>query len=361
MVRSRRARSRRAALDAVRRQAGDGWRTTGRGGGRGLLLALLAVSLVVIGFGLGRWSANRSSTAPPEPSAASSLDDAAPQPPPERFAADSPPGAPALEPVALAAADQPAPLPDLAPASDRAAPVAIVIDDLGRSVEVIDTLRGFGAPFTYAVLPFETRTAAVAARLGELGEEVLCHLPMEAQRGENPGPGALVETMSEREIREATRLALDAVPNAVGVNNHMGSAFSADPGAMSAVLSVVRKRGLFFLDSRTSAASVGYTLARDAGVPAAERRVFLDRDRAPAAIRNELRRLLALADRGEPAIAIGHPYPETLAVLAEDIPRARANGYRFVRVSELVVTASSGEPAASPLPPSAETPGEPGR
>jgi polysaccharide deacetylase 2 family uncharacterized protein YibQ len=364
MVRSRRARSRRAALDAVRRQAGDGWRSNGRDGRRGLLLALLALALVGLGFAIGRWSERRSSAAPEATTpAAASRDDAAAPPPPENIAADSPPGAPTLQPVAVAAADPPvesAPLPDLSPASDRAAPVAIVIDDLGRSVEVIDTLRGFGAPLTYAVLPFETRTAAVAARLSELGEEVLCHLPMEAQRGENPGPGALVETMSEREIREATRLALDAVPNAVGVNNHMGSAFSADPGAMSAVLSVVRKRGLFFLDSRTSAASVGYALAREAGVPAAERRVFLDRDRAPAAIRNELRRLLALADRGEPAIAIGHPYPETLAVLADDIPRARANGYRFVKVSELVVTAPSGEPAESPVPPSAESPGEPG-
>ena len=136
-------------------------------------------------------------------------------------------------------------------------------------------------PLTYAVLPFETKTAAVAARLAELGEEVLCHLPMEAQRGENPGPGALTEAMNEGEIRDATRRALEAVPGAVGVNNHMGSALSEDPDAMAAMLGVVRKRGLFFLDSRTSAASVAYGLAREAGVPAAERKVFLDGDRAP--------------------------------------------------------------------------------
>jgi polysaccharide deacetylase 2 family uncharacterized protein YibQ len=255
---------------------------------------------------------------------------------------------------------EPAPLPELAPANDGASPIAIVIDDLGRSVEVIDTLRAFGVPLTYAVLPFETRTAAVGARLADLGEQVLCHLPMEAERGENPGPGALVETMNEREIREATRLALDAVPNAVGVNNHMGSAFSADPRAMSAVLSVVRKRGLFFLDSRTSAASVGYALAREAGVPAAERKVFLDGDRTHVAIRHELRRLLALANRGEPAIAIGHPYPETLAVLAEEIPRAREKGYRFVRIGELVIAEPRGAPAESSSPITPETPGQRG-
>ena len=79
-----------------------------------------------------------------------------------------------------------------------AGPVAIVIDDLGRSLEVIDELRAYGVPLTYAVLPYETKTAAVAARLAELGEEVLCHLPMEPQSGENPGPGALTEAMTTR-------------------------------------------------------------------------------------------------------------------------------------------------------------------
>jgi polysaccharide deacetylase 2 family uncharacterized protein YibQ len=93
---------------------------------------------------------------------------------------------------------------------------------------------------------------------------------------------------------------------------------------------------LFYLDSRTSAASVAYGLARESGVPAAERKVFLDRDRDPDAIRSEFRRLLALANAGGPAIAIGHPYPETIAILAEEIPRAAANGYRFVKVSQVV-------------------------
>jgi polysaccharide deacetylase 2 family uncharacterized protein YibQ len=375
MVRSRRARSRRAALEASRRQGGDRWRSTERDG-RGLMLALVAIVLIGVGFALGRWSAARSSAesraavSPVSTGGAAVPATTAALPaepevalPEEALGADSPPAALVLGvDAAVASGDlpvEPGPLLDLAPASDHASPVAIVIDDLGRGLEVIDTLRGLGVPLTYAVLPFEPRTAAVAARLAELGEQVLCHLPMEAARGENPGPGALVDTMSDREIREATRLALDAVPNAVGVNNHMGSAFSANRDAMSAVLAVVRKRGLFFLDSRTSAASVGYTLAREAGVPAAERKVFLDRDRSTTAIGHELRRLLALANRGEPAIAIGHPYPETLAVLAEEIPRARAKGYRFVRIGELVETSPRGAAAEeSPAPPAPETGGE---
>jgi polysaccharide deacetylase 2 family uncharacterized protein YibQ len=217
--------------------------------------------------------------------------------------------------------------------------VAIVIDDLGRSVEVIDQLRALGVPLTYAVLPFESRTAEVAARLAELGEEFLCHLPMEAQHGVDPGPGALGIGMRPRELRASTRRALDAVPGAAGVNNHMGSALSEDRAAMDAVLGVVHAKGLFFLDSRTSPASVGFASARYLGVPSAERRVFLDGDRDPSAIRREFRRLLEVAAGGTAAIAIGHPYPETLAVLAEEIPRAAAEGYRFVTVSQVIARA----------------------
>jgi polysaccharide deacetylase 2 family uncharacterized protein YibQ len=216
--------------------------------------------------------------------------------------------------------------------------VALVIDDLGRSLEVIDQLRGFGVLLTYAVLPFESRTAEVAARLDQLGLEYLCHLPMEARLGVDPGPGALDASMRPRELRASTRRALGAVPGAVGVNNHMGSALSEDRVAMTAVLEVVRSQGLFFLDSRTSPASVAFAAASELGVPAAERRVFLDGDRDPIAIRREFRRLLELAGGGAAAIAIGHPYPETLAVLAEEIPRAVAEGYRFVTVSQVIAS-----------------------
>ena len=112
---------------------------------------------------------------------------------------------------------------------------------------------------------------------------------------------------------------------------------------MTAVVNVVRRRQLFFLDSRTSAASVGYAVAREAGCPPPSARFSSIGDRDPDAIRHELHRLLALANRGQPAIAIGHPYPETLAVLEELIPKAKEAGFRFVRVSEVLV---AGQPVA---------------
>jgi len=223
--------------------------------------------------------------------------------------------------------------------------IALVIDDLGRSLEDLDRLRRLGVPITYAVLPFESQTPEVAAALRQRHEEILCHLPMEPASGGDPGPGALRAGMSREQLRESTLAAITAVPGAVGVNNHMGSALSTDAASMSAILGVLAPRGLYFLDSRTSARSVGFRVATALGVPAAERQVFLDDDPRPEAVAGQFQRLLELARGRGNAIAIGHPHPATLATLAAEVPRAQAGGYRFVVVSALL--------ARPPAPPAA--------
>lgn len=275
-----------------------------------------------------------------------------------------PPGAPPAEPPATATAPRPSPSPPASapgpppavsepephrylpePALPAAEPpsapagdalVAVVIDDLGRSVADVGRLAALGVPLTYAVLPFESRTAEVVTELRRRRVETLLHLPMEAANGADPGPGALRLAMSDRELEAGTRAALSAVPGAVGVNNHMGSVLSADRRSMQAVLTVVGANRLFFLDSRTSPDTVAYRSAAELGIPAAERQVFLDPDPAPEAIRNQFHRLLGIARERGAAIAIGHPLPATLAVLGEEIPAARALGYRFVPVSYLL-------------------------
>lgn len=283
--------------------------------------------------------------------------DAAPEPqdrPPECSSAVPPPGPPAVSPApgrttpgplrpaappssprtggdAPAAADTAASGP--APAGTR---VALVIDDLGRRLEDVQALELLGVPVTYAVLPFETRTREVVREIQDRGSEVLLHLPMEGQEGANPGPGALRLSMSEEELELFTRAALDAVPGAVGVNNHMGSLLSTNPRSMRAVLGVLRDHDLFFLDSRTTRDSVAYRVASELGVPAAERQVFLDREATAEAVTHQFRRLLRLARERGSAIAIGHPYPVTLEVLAREVPRAAELGYEFVPVSFLV-------------------------
>lgn len=237
--------------------------------------------------------------------------------------------------------------PEVAPATgDAESPVtvAVVIDDLGRNVGDVHRLHALGVPITYAVLPFESRTREVAREIAELGAEMLVHLPMEPSNGADPGPGALTLGMTASQLAAATRRCLEAVPGAVGVNNHMGSTLSADEPAMRAVLGVVAERKWFFLDSRTSAKSVGYRTAMALGVPAAERQVFLDDEPTVEAIRAQFARLVQLARERGAAIAIGHPYEETLAVLAEEIPKARARGVQFVPVSYLVDRTASAEP-----------------
>ena len=225
-----------------------------------------------------------------------------------------------------------------------------MIDDLGRDLEAVETLVSIGAreagsmaaggaravQLSYAVLPFESRTAEVVEALRRHGAEVLVHLPMDPEGQSDPGPGALTAGMSKRELAEVTEAALVAVPGAVGVNNHMGSRVTADRTAMGAILAVLRRHGLYFLDSRTSAESVGFDLAREVGVPAAMRDFFLDDEPGRDAIAAQFARLLERAREQGAAIAIAHPRPATLLVLAEEIPRAAAAGFEFVPVSYLL-------------------------
>ena len=214
--------------------------------------------------------------------------------------------------------------------------IAIVVDDLGRSLSHVEALGRLGIPLTYAVLPFETRTPEVVSELRRRGSEIFLHLPMEAKGKANPGPGALTVTMSDDELRRLTAEALEAVPGAVGVNNHMGSAVAADRRSMSAVLREIDERGLAFIDSRTAADTLGYSLARQLGIPAAERQVFLDTYKDRDFIRKQFQVLLQQARKRGGAIAIAHPYAETLEILAAEVPKARELGFDFVPASQLL-------------------------
>ncbi len=221
-------------------------------------------------------------------------------------------------------------------AEGPAGQLALVIDDLGRSIEDVEALEQLGVPLSYSVLPFEAKTREVVARLRGDGREVLCHLPMQPANGRDPGPGALREAMDLDALAAATQRALAQVPGAVGANNHMGSELTTDRAAMGTVLDVLQRHGLFFVDSRTSAGSVGFTLARSLGLPSAERDVFLDDDPDPVAIRREVARFLARSRERGAAIAIAHPRPSTLEVLREEVPKAKAAGFTFVPVSFLL-------------------------
>jgi polysaccharide deacetylase 2 family uncharacterized protein YibQ len=290
---------------------------------RSFVLLLLAGACVAFGYYFGlRADSAPGAVAPPTPARAA-------RPASPRSA----PAKAALPPMRTPSAPRAVSEEPAAVASPR---LAIVIDDLGRSTAEVDRLLALKVPLTYAVLPWETRTLEVAALLRAAGVEVLCHLPMESATGANPGPNAILEHLTPERIAARTRAALDELPVAVGVNNHMGSAITDDPVAMAAVLDVVAQRGLFFLDSRTTKESIAFALARERAIPAASRDVFLDEAPEVADVEAAFDQLLTAAREQGAAIAIGHPRPATLEVLERRIPEAKEAGFEFVPVSYLL-------------------------
>jgi polysaccharide deacetylase 2 family uncharacterized protein YibQ len=221
--------------------------------------------------------------------------------------------------------------------------VALIIDDVGyRLAEGERAVRLPGA-VAVAVLPFGTHSVALAREADAQGKEVVLHLPMQPLAGaEDPGPGALDIGQSRAELATVLAADLAAVPFVVGVSNHMGSLLTQQADHMGWLMDELRRREpLFFVDSFTTAASVGLAAAREYGVPALRRDVFLDAYPAPAAIEGQWQRLLARARTRGAAVGIGHPYAATLALLERELPALRASGVVLVPLSALL---SAGAP-----------------
>ncbi len=224
------------------------------------------------------------------------------------------------------------------PPDRRPAQAAIIIDDLGWDLKTARELLSIKAELTLAVLPHLAFSSRVAQEAASHNREVLLHLPMEplAYPQKDPGPGALMSYMPGERLKELARAALESMPQARGVNNHMGSRLSESPDAMSSVMEVVGERGLFFVDSLTSPRSVAYEAAKRAGLRAAKRELFLDDEVTAEAIEAKLRELVLVAHRGGRVIAIGHPHPQTIAALRRAIPLLEEEGIEVVPVSQLV-------------------------
>jgi len=199
------------------------------------------------------------------------------------------------------------------------AELAVVVDDLGYSLERAERVLALPGPVTVALLPFAPATPAIAGRARQSGHEIILHQPMEALPSSRvtPLPGMLTADMSAERFEKLMGAALDAVPGIVGVNNHTGSRLTQDPAAMRRLMGLLGGRGLLFLDSRTTAATVAYAMAREARIPAVQRDVFLDHEPHPPAIAAEFRRALTIARRQGHAVVIAHPYAASLAFLEQ--------------------------------------------
>lgn len=223
-----------------------------------------------------------------------------------------------------------------APRIDGRAAIAIIIDDMGvdrrRSRQVV-ALNG---PLTLAYLPYAPDVGQQAANARRAGHEVMLHMPMEPEGREDPGPQPLTVSLGAEESRRRLGAQLDRLGSIVGANNHMGSRFTANRAAMQAVAAELAARGLFFVDSRTTAATVAEEVARAGSVPAVARDVFLDNEVQAAAVRARLQETEGIARRRGSAIAIGHPHDATVAALAAWMATLRERGFVLVPVSAIV-------------------------
>ena len=220
--------------------------------------------------------------------------------------------------------------------ADNRPMIAIVIDDMAHSQKRFLIANQLPAAISFALLPYVDNVPEMAKAARAAGRELLVHLPMEPFGPiADPGPGALKVGDSIADWESRLQQNLGVFDGYIGINNHMGSRATADPEMMKWLMTALKKRGLSFLDSKTSAKSVAEKAARGAGVPTAGRHVFLDPDGSGDVAAQQFSTALRLAKRNGVAILICHPYPKTLTFLAsrisEDDPR-----YQLVPISQVL-------------------------
>jgi len=297
-------------------------------GKRKLLLLVLAVLLVVIavlfvlldGLKKGRWGERHPSPVVETHSM------------PQRGGADYPQGA-----YSSAQTSQPLPPKEkLAPA--RHGKLAIIVDDMGSSMKDAERLLAIDIPLTFSVIPGLANSRKVANAAHARGRGVMIHMPMEPQGypGQRLESNGLLVSQGEGEITARVEAYLKDVPHATGANNHMGSGFTEHEDKMQPVLEVLKKNGLYFVDSKTSSRSVGYPMAVRMGIQAGTRNVFLDNDQNVAKVKEQLAQAATLAAKRGGVIAICHPHAGTIQALEEMMPKLHKEGITFVTAAQIV-------------------------
>jgi len=214
--------------------------------------------------------------------------------------------------------------------------IVLVIDDIGHTLKNRDQLVALGDQVTYAILPMLAYSRYFSQLSFHTGAEVILHLPLEAQDDTIPGPGLITSRMSEDHLREILARDLRSVPQHLGVNNHMGSEGTSDSYLMNIILSELKKRDLFFLDSQTTEKSVTGSIGKRIGVTTLSRDIFLDNVDEPRPIRDQLQKLKRTARSKGYAIGIGHYRENTLTVLNQEIPRMKDQGFEIIGLTDLI-------------------------
>lgn len=252
-----------------------------------------------------------------------------------------PPITPPAPPVpSVVATAKPAGLPERPPKKEpvHRGTIAIVIDDAGNNLRELEPFLRFPGPLTIAVLPGLPHSAEAARRARAAGKEVILHQPMEAVGGQNPGPGAIYEGMTEEQIRDILQKNVNEVGPLRGMNNHQGSKITSNEKDMRIILAFCHEKGLYYLDSKTTGETVVPAVAARIGIPYRERDVFIDNIQEKAAMIRYVQEGLQKAERKGAAVMIGHAWSSQLAsTLTELYPELVAQGFTLSDISQIVM------------------------
>jgi polysaccharide deacetylase 2 family uncharacterized protein YibQ len=217
--------------------------------------------------------------------------------------------------------------------------IALIIDDIGPSFYRARQFLKLCVPITFAILPKFRKSHPLAMEINSQGHEIMLHQPMEPYQSDiNPGPGALYVGDGAARIFRIMEENVSDVPFVAGVNNHMGSKFTTREKEMGEVLTFVKERSLFFVDSVTTGRSMGYETAKRLHMDAAFRNIFLDNRLEESAILSQLRKLKRHALKYGRAIGIGHPFPETAKAIDRFLRDHKHSGLSFVHISHVLRT-----------------------
>lgn len=214
--------------------------------------------------------------------------------------------------------------------------IAVIIDDMGINHRRTADISSLNAPLTSSFLTYGTRLDKQVEKAVKAGHEIMIHVPMEPKSKINLTPDTLTTQMNEKDIKAELSKMLNKFKNVRGVNNHMGSEFTEDKQRMNYVMDVLKEHNMFFVDSKTSAKSVGRRVAKDKRVAYAHRHVFLDNENKVDYINRQLKAAERIARKNGYAVAIGHPKSATFKALKDWLPSLEEKNIKLVHMSEIV-------------------------
>lgn len=213
--------------------------------------------------------------------------------------------------------------------------IAIVLDDMGNSLSDFQAIS-LPKEVTFSILPYTPQGKRLAKIARQQNREILAHIPMQAKTGNRMlGKGALMLNMHEQEFKAQLQRALHYLPDAQGINNHMGSRLTEKTKPMRWTMEVLQQRGFYFLDSRTTAQTIAESTAKILNVPALRRNVFLDNVKTEQAMRRQLQRAVHLSKYQQKVVIIAHPYPETLHFLEQQLKQP-ISGFKLIALKQLI-------------------------